>query len=138
MLARGLGQQKQERSGNESMSQFLLKNRKSPIYSHSIGSFERKGVLYKRSMNAENSFKKRNFVLQSEQLFYYKKGPDDKDPYFNLISLKNASIRILKNSPEQIKACSYHRYCLELRTETRLYYLASKERSDLEQWFHGV
>ena len=48
------------------MSQFLLKNRKSPIYSHSIGSFERKGVLYKRSMNAENSFKKRNFVLQSE------------------------------------------------------------------------
>lgn len=54
------------------------------------------------------------------------------DPYFNLISLQNASIRILQATPEQIKKCSFHRHCLELRTETRNYILASKERQDLE------
>ena len=64
----------------------LLKNRKYLFYLTVTGSYERKGVLYKKSTN-KHMFKKRNFVLMSEQLFYYKKSTEDKDPYFNLISL---------------------------------------------------
>jgi len=73
-LSKGLD--KQEKSFN-SISNVILKNR----------SYERKGNLYKKSLN-HHTFKQRQFVLLGEQLFYYKKNTSGaQDKYFNLISL---------------------------------------------------
>ena len=88
----------------------LLKNRKY-IFLIIIGSYERKGVLYKKSTSG-HTFKKRNFVLMSEQLFYYKKNTEDKDPYFNLISLQNARVAIVKAPPELVKKERMYKHCL--------------------------
>lgn len=45
-------------------------------------------------MNADkHEFKKRQFVLHGEKLFYYKKSrTGNNENYFNLISLQNATI----------------------------------------------
>jgi len=52
-----------EESKNEAtISNVLLKNRQ----------YERKGQLFKKSMN-DHKFKQRQFVLLGEQLYYYKK-----------------------------------------------------------------
>ena len=37
-----------------------------------LGQYERKGDLYKKSLN-NDKFKQRKFVLLGEQLYYYKK-----------------------------------------------------------------
>jgi len=50
-----------------------------------IGSYERKGNLYKKSLNTD-TFKIRQFVLLGEQLYYYKKNTSG-NAYYNLISL---------------------------------------------------
>lgn len=94
-------------------------------------------MLYKKSTNG-HAFKKRNFVLMSEQLFYYKKNSEDKDPYFNLISLQNARVAIVKAQPELVKKERMYKHCLQLVCEKRKYILASKEEEDLEQWYLAI
>ena len=75
-------------------SQLKLNNRKYISFCHlnkfiSLGFYERKGIIHKRSMNADkHEFKKRQFVLHGEKLFYYKKNKtSNNENYFNLISL---------------------------------------------------
>lgn len=68
--------------------------------------------MYKKSLN-HHTFKQRQFVLLGEQLFYYKKNTNGTEKYFNMIDLKNASIRILKPTNDKLKLNSMYRYCFE-------------------------
>ena len=87
----------QDKSLNGTLSNVILKNR----------SYERKGELYKKSLNTHN-FKSRQFVLLGEQLFYYKKkNAGNQEKYFNLISLQNAKIRQLPKS-QNLKLSKYY------------------------------
>ena len=79
-----------------------LQKRKSQQFMINNRYYERKGQLFKRSMN-NNNFKPRQFVLQGERLYYYKKDKGkDGEQYFNLISLKNARIVILNKPPAHV------------------------------------
>ena len=85
--------------------------------------------MYKKSLN-NDKFKQRKFVLLGEQLFYYKKnmiGMQDK--YYNLISLQNARISVLKASPEKLKVDKMYNYCFELENDTRTWILAWRAKA---------
>lgn len=52
-------------------------------------------------------------MLHGENLFYYKKADDkNQNQYFNLISLKNARINVLKVGDDYIKQSSYYKYSM--------------------------
>lgn len=101
-------------------------------------SYERKGDLYKKSLN-NDKFKQRKFVLLGEQLFYYKKNiMGIQDKYYNLISLQNARISILKVSAAKLKTDKMYNYCFELENDTRTWVLACKSQEDLLQWHKTI
>jgi hypothetical protein len=90
-----------------------------------LGSYERKGALFKKSLN-HHTFKKRQFVLHGEQLFYYKKNiMGQQEKYFNLISLQNAKIALVEPTPELVKQSSKYKHCLKLENETRSWIIAA-------------
>jgi hypothetical protein len=72
-----------------------------------LETYERKGKLQKKSLNTDK-FKERQFVLDKDQLFYYKNEKQSKcfflllceieDKNFNLIMLGNAQIQIVSNT----------------------------------------
>lgn len=105
-----------------------------------LGYYERKGTLFKRSMNAEkHEFKKRQFVLHGEKLFYYKKSKTgSNENYFNLISLQNATIRRVEPTQLEIKTNKLYRYCFKLDNEMRSWTLACQNEKDLEQWLNAI
>jgi hypothetical protein len=80
--------------------------------------YERKGKLFKKSLNSDK-FKERRFVLDKDQLFYFK-NEKTKEKNFNIIMLSNASIHILENSPKGQK------YCFQIENENRKYILSTK------------
>jgi hypothetical protein len=105
--------------------------------------YERKGQLYKNSLKkslSDNSFtfKPRQFVLQGENLFYYKKKGKSKDqiPFFNLISLKNARLQLWKELPPNFPKQYKHCFCLE--SDNLMYTLASKNEQDMLQWVNAI
>lgn len=77
-------------------------------------------------------------MLLGEQLFYYKKNTNGTEKYFNMIDLKNASIRILKPTNDKLKLNSMYRYCFEFQNDTRKWVLACLGQQDLEQWFLAI
>eukprot|EP00347_Sterkiella_histriomuscorum_P016537 403352814 len=90
--------------------------------------YERKGKLYKKSLNSDK-FKERQFVLDKDQLFYYK-NEKQKDKNFNLIMLSNAQIATV-SIPKQ-------KYCFEIENDNRKYILATKSQYDLDQWVYAI
>ena len=54
----------------------------------SNNSYERKGKLWKKSLNS-NTFKERTFVLQGNRLFYYK-DEQTRERNFNIVVLLDA------------------------------------------------
>jgi hypothetical protein len=80
--------------------------------------YERKGKLFKKSLNSDK-FKERRFVLDKDQLFYFK-NEKTKEKNFNIIMLSNASIHILENPPKGQK------YCFQIENENRKYILSTK------------
>mmetsp|Transcript_14153 Transcript_14153/g.24049 ORF Transcript_14153/g.24049 Transcript_14153/m.24049 type:complete len:82 (-) Transcript_14153:1117-1362(-) len=76
-----------------------------------------------------HTFKQRQFVLQGERLFYYKKEKNSKESelFFNLISLKHARIFIPpKPTPQELKLSSMYKYSFFLENESRAYRIATK------------
>jgi hypothetical protein len=101
-------------------------------------SYERKGNLYKKSLN-NHTFKQRQFVLLGEQLYYYKKNTTGaQDKYFNLISLQNARIRILEPTEAQLKQSSWYKHSFEFENDTRKWTIACKSSQDLQQWHYTI
>ena len=89
-------------------------------------------------MNADkHEFKKRQFVLHGEKLFYYKKGRSG-ESYFNLISLQNASITKIEPTQQQLKINKMYKYCFKLENEMRQWILACQNEKDLEQWVNAI
>lgn len=104
-----------------------------------IETYERKGKLYKKSLYSEK-FKERQFVLDKDQLFYFKNEKQSKfdaddlveDKNFNLIMLSNANIRFLENFSKKFK------YVFQIENENRKYILSTKSQYDLEQWVFAI
>ncbi|CDW72170.1 leucine rich repeat-containing protein [Stylonychia lemnae] len=93
--------------------------------------YERKGKLYKKSLN-QDVFKERLFVLDKDQLFYYK-NEKQKEKNFNLIMLSNATIQII-----QMTKLTKQKYCFEIENDNRKYILSTKSQYDLDQWVYAI
>jgi hypothetical protein len=86
------------------LSSIIVSDTLIPYY---LETYERKGKLQKKSLNTDK-FKERQFVLDKDQLFYYKNEKQSKcffsilcvieDKNFNLIMLGNAQIQIVSNT----------------------------------------
>lgn len=97
-----------------------------------VETYERKGKLYKKSLNSDK-FKERQFVLDKDQLFYYKNEKQSKqhcvlllieDKNFNLIMLSNATICIVNYTKQK--------HCFEIENDNRKYILSTKSQYDLD------
>ena len=89
--------------------------------------FERKGQMYMKEPH-EEKFVVRIFVLIETYLYYYKTEKTVEEQYW-IISLENAQIRQIK---------SEKKYCFELESKGRVYYLAPKTSGDLENWMRII
>ena len=91
-------------------------------------------------MNTDkHEFKKRQFVLHGEKLFYYKKSKsNNNENYFNLISLQNATIRKIEPAQQELKINKLYKYCFKLENEMRSWTLACQNEKDLEQWLNAI
>lgn len=114
----------------------------------SNSTYERKGRLFKKSLNSDDSskFKERTFVLEGDHLFYFKQ-EKNKDKNFNLIILSSAQIRMLdfdflsKRNPRPNMPPYLNKqqpYILEIENETRKYVLAAKSLFDLQEWYKAI
>mgnify|MGYP000920392167 CR=1 FL=1 len=98
-------------------------------------SYERKGRLAKKSLNSDK-FADRHFVLERDQLFYFK-SDKHRDRNFNWIILNNATIKRYNydksaSQQDQPAYCNKKQpYILEIENVTRKYVLATKSAFDL-------